>query len=353
MALNSLTTDLDSLIINDVGIVVASMGMIGVLIILGIILHHRRHHRQRVDSALRSLPTKLLYYSILLSLLFSISWIISCSPSATNRAACNFAMWGIVFSTHLINGLLLAILLHCGLLLSASTKSGVIVKTAIGIVICVSISLSIAGLASHRYGYLEDQATCWFVPTNDGSWSDDAYHLELVLLYGPIFTCLVLNFVGLAYIWIKLARIRRDNASMDLSKLKSLVLRLSFSPAFLTIHCLLVVGGDLPIYYSTREAQFTSYICNYIGFSAYALALVLCAIFFDPALSTIMERNISLTSRSQTGNTVNTIQPRSGRGTSIVMVPSTQADFVDIEAKAPIRRESIVEFNPILYIAPN
>lgn len=356
MALNSLTTATDSIIINDVGIGMASIGIFADAVIGAIFLAKYLRRPTKVAESLRPLPTRMLYLSMALSLLFSVCWILSCSDLASNAVACDFAMWGIIFSTHLINGLLLAILLHCGLLLSSKNArvSTVIVKVAISLVIVVSLGLSIGGLASGRFGYIEDQDTCWMVPTANGSGTDSPYKVDVILLYGPIFACLLFNVLGLAFVWFGIARIRRDGSNMDGTKLRSLVLRLSFSPAFLALHCLMVIGGDLPITYHSRAAQFTSYICNYIGFSALSLALAICAIFFDPALSSIVERKIALSTRSQPrgGTQQITISEHPGSKScettghisetkrevhEIQMSDITASTFSDLEAKGSIK----------------
>lgn len=177
-----------------------------------------------------------------------------------------------------------------------------VAKIAIVLVVLGSVALGCAGLISGHFGYIKVQDTCWITSKDEDALS--SYKLQLVLLYGPVFACLLCNFCAVAYILIELRRLRASNR-LGSRKIRYLVFRMAFSPVFLIVHCLMVIGGDLPITYHSNAAQVTSYLANYLGFSCYALALSSCAVFLDPAFRNMRRSYMNRTSDGASDEEVN------------------------------------------------
>ena len=287
MAKGDLITTTDALVINYIGIGIAALGIIGLLCLCGPILYRYTQCPKLVRRQLDPLPTRLLYSAACFSGIFSIFWMISCSALASHQKACSVSMWFIITTIHLMNGLLLSILLHCGLLLSSKNAelSARAVKYHLCLVLIASLCFSCVGVSSGRFGYLEDQQTCWIIPAAHRE-SVSAYRLEVALLYGPVFACLLLEVVGACYIYYVLHQLRITTAIE--ARAKTLMKRLCLSPCLLGFHCLMVIGGDLPITYHTRAGQLTSYLLNYMGFSSYGIVTCLCTIFINPTYMCIV-----------------------------------------------------------------
>lgn len=306
MALNNLLTNHDVLMINDAGIVTAALGIAIPVGILGSLTWRLRKDSGLLREHLKPMPTRILYVALLVSLVYSACFIVTCSSLASNHVACKISMWGLITTVHIMNGFCTTILLHCSLLLSSrnAASSSLIVRISVALIVFFSLALGTAGLVAGRFGYLEDQDSCWMVPADKGLSRYSAYKMECILLYGPLFAMLLLSFIALAYIWYCINHLRLSH-EVNLNKTRSLVLRLCFPPGFLSVHCLMIIGGDLPITYGSRAGQYASYFLNYVGLASFGLALGLCAIFLDPAYNNVhrIAKQQTRTTRTSEGET--------------------------------------------------
>ncbi|CCG83843.1 protein of unknown function [Taphrina deformans PYCC 5710] len=309
---NNLITDHDASVINDLGIAAAGMSLLLVFTMLCVLGHRTIRHFPVVRSNFGAVSSRILHVSLILSLIYSASFIITCSGLASNQTSCNVAMWAFLVSLHVMNGLCAAILLHCALLLTCKNLrlSTLLVRLSIALVVLGAFALGTAGLIAGRYGYNAEQNTCWITAPPNKTSRYAGYKMMAILF-----------FITLLCVWYHLNMLRRT-VDLDLSKSKSLILRVSFPPAVMSLHCLMTIGGDLPITYHSRAGQYTSYLFNYVGLGSFGFVLALCAIFIDPAF-----RNIVRLTRATTESRKSPEDGHLGEAEEI-QVQSTQKDEI-------------------------
>lgn len=305
MASNNLVSQRDVSVINDLGIATAGLNLCLVVVMIFIVGYRSINHWSIVKSNFGAVSSRILYVALFLSISNSASFIVICTNLASNHKYCNVAMWFFLVTTHVMSGLCGAILLHCALLLECKNLrvSTLLVRLSIAFVALGSLALGTAGLLSGRFGYHTGINTCWIIPPANHTSRYAFYKMEAILLYGPLFGTLLLSFIALACVWYHLSTLRKT-VDLDLSKAKSLIFRVCFPPAVMLFHCLMIIGGDLPITYHTRAGQFTSYLFKRIGFGSLGLALGLCAVFIDPALRNMIrlqEATVESRKRSDVG----------------------------------------------------
>ena len=273
----------DYQIINYIGIAVASASILAVCLLfafLGIVA-------LRKPSALKlnfaAYPTRALYIATGISIPYSVGWIVSSTSAASNNKLCETCMIAIILGAHLINSVLLLILLHCTFLLTTfnATTAKIATRGIAFIEVTFAIVITFTGLRLNRYGYVEDQATCWMI--YPGS-EKDLFRIEVLILYGPLFITSGVQVLLFLFIVYKLRSIRLRPRGF-----RKMILRLGFTPLFLALHCLLIIGGDAPIDSRTKAAKFTSAMMSYVGFASTGLFLAVCAVFVDPAVRTTLK----------------------------------------------------------------
>jgi hypothetical protein len=286
---------------NISGIVVASVSLFVAVIMFVVIVIQFLRFPKRVWPLCSTGPTQLLYISLAASVPFSIFWIISCTLAASKDDVCKTSMWAIVFFLNLIVGFLTLMLLQCALLLSSRWSKAAHPKFTplySAIIVAVSLALSFTGLLRHNYGYRDDLETCWVTTKSTEDSMADAraqFGILCLVIYGPLFLCLLLNVVLFIYVLLRISRVYNNQGGGNLraaqSVSKALTRRVAFIPLAVGLHTLLVFAGDLPIHFASKTAQWIAYFCNYIGFSSFTIFIAACAMFIDPTFLKICRLN--------------------------------------------------------------
>ncbi|ORY81970.1 hypothetical protein BCR37DRAFT_24524 [Protomyces lactucae-debilis] len=294
--------------INDSGMAVAAISLaVGVFMLLIIAIQYYRFPKQ-VLKLCSSGPTMLLYASLVASIPFSVFWIVSCSPAASNKVACEISMWAIVFFLNLIIGFLTVMLLLCAFLLSPWPKlAGCYYRNwYLCFFFFLSLGLSLVGIFTGTFGYLVDQDTCWVIATKtyDTELEETRakYVMLVIMIYGPLYASLFLNLGLFAYVVVRLNKVWEDRSNLGVQSTqdfsRALTRRVAFIPVAIGTHALLVIGGDLPITYKTTTAMFMSFFCNYIGFSSFTICVAMCAALIDPGFRKILRLNHAAVARA-------------------------------------------------------
>lgn len=205
--------------LNSAGIAFGALGLLLVVCILSLLWFLYCKTPIRFRDAFDSYPTRILYLSMLLSIPYSICYIWSSTPSASNQAICAFTITGTILFLHLMNSTVILIILHCAILLSTQRSDIVVRITRIVSVVSVlgSFVFAFVGLTLHAYSYSESQSTCWiYDPGQTIIIPAQLYGFEVIILYGPLFFCMVLEAIMLIYVLLKLRNLDRVRTSPSL-----------------------------------------------------------------------------------------------------------------------------------------
>lgn len=284
-------SDLDYTILNATGIAFGALGLVTALATIALLLYLRHKVPGTFSQAWESNPTRLLHLSLVISIPYSICYIWSSTSSAANQTICRFTMTGIVLFLHLMDATMLLILIHCAILVS--TKDPVVTakwtRALSAIAVVASFVLAFAGLFLHNYRYSDIQQTCWIYSPHgqpDVVIPVSLYGFECAILYGPVFLCILVSIILLAYIAISIGFVGRFRGNR---KFRRMIIRIGVSPFFLLLHCLTILGGDLPIEYKTHSSMFACFFIGFAGYGSFALSFVICAVFVDPCIASCIK----------------------------------------------------------------